>query len=140
MKISPYLIVLLLTSFSFVRAQSPVGKWKKVSHVTTYDGTKSDSHKALLQTRPCAAKIIYEINADGTYRLNASQSGCDAKYINIQEKLHSEEVWSVKGTSITIGHKKAPTVGHTYTFSIKGNTMIWVGTNGQGTMVFQRIP
>ena len=140
MKISFYLLVFLLTSFSVVRAQSPVGKWKKISHVATYDGTKFDSHKALLKSRPCAAKIIYEINADGTYRLNASQSGCDAKYINIQEKLHSEEVWSVKGNTITIGHEKAPEVGHTYTFTIKGNMMTWVGTDGQGTLVFQRLP
>lgn len=129
------LIISLITTY----AQSPIGKWKLVSHVTTYNGTTFDSHKALLQTRPCASKIFYEINSNGTYRLNASQSGCDAGYIKIQEKLHSEEVWNLKGNLITIGHKKAPEVGHTYTISFKGNTMIWVGKDGEGTLTFQRV-
>lgn len=139
MKKRLFLVFALLAMITTSYAQSPIGKWKLVSYITTYDGTTFDSHKALLKTRPCAAKIFYEINANGTYRLNASQSGCDASYVKIQEKLHSEEVWTLNGNLITIGHKKAPKVGHTYTVSFKGNTMIWVGKDGEGTLTYQRV-
>lgn len=131
------LFILFLTTTMF--AQSPVGKWKIVSYVSEFNGQKFDSHKALLQQRPCAAKIVYEINSNGTYRLNAANSGCDERYIKIQEKLHSEEVWTVKGNKITIGHKKAISVGHTYTFSIKGDIMIWTGTDGEGVITYKKL-
>jgi hypothetical protein len=29
-------------------------------------------------------------------------------------------------------------VGQTYTVTVSGNRMTWVGTDGQGTLVFQR--
>ncbi len=131
------LFLLFLTTTMF--AQSPIGKWKIVSYVSEFNGQKFDSHKALLQQRPCAAKIVYEINSNGTYRLNAANSGCDERYIKIQEKLHSEEVWTVKGNKITIGHKKAISVGHTYTFSIKGDIMIWTGTDGEGVITYKKL-
>ncbi|HMT74427.1 MAG TPA: lipocalin family protein [Chitinophagaceae bacterium] len=131
------LFILFLTTTMF--AQSPIGKWKIVSYVSEFNGQKFDSHKALLQQRPCAAKIVYEINSNGTYRLNAANSGCDERYIKIQEKLHSEEVWTVKGNKITIGHKKAISVGHTYTFSIKGDIMIWTGTDGEGVITYKKL-
>ncbi len=132
-------IIAPLLIFCICTAQNPMGKWKVISEVNEYDGQKFDSHKALLQQRPCAAKIFYEINTDGTYRLNAASSDCDEKYKKIQEKLHSESVWTVTGNKITIGHKKAPTVGQTYTFTISANKMIWIGTNGQGTIVYQKL-
>ena len=74
------LLIIALFVGSNIFAQSPIGKWKKLSHVSTYAGQTFDSHKALLTQRPCAAKIVYEFNADATYRLNASNSGCDEKY------------------------------------------------------------
>jgi hypothetical protein len=122
-----------------ISAQSPVGKWRVVSEINSFQGQTFDSHKALLQQRPCAAKIYYEINPDGTFRLNASQSSCDANYVNIQQKLNSESVWTLAGNKITIGHRKAPTVGQTYTIKITGNKMQWVGTDGQGTITYQKL-
>jgi hypothetical protein len=120
-------------------AQNPVGKWKMISHISEYEGEKFDSHKALLQSRPCVAQIIYEINTDGTYRLNAEKSNCDQKYLKMQQSLYSEQVWTIKGKKITIGHRKAPNVGQTYVFSIKDNTMIWEGTEGQGRITYQKL-
>ena len=131
------MVVIATTNISF--AQSPIGKWKKVSHISTYDGQTFDSHKALLTQMPCADKIVHEINADKTYRLNASASSCDDKYKRIQEKLYSESVWTVSGNKITIGHKNAPSIGQTYTFTTKGNTMIWTGTEGQGVITWQKL-
>lgn len=125
--------------FIKTNAQNPIGNWKMISHISEYDGQKFDSHQALLSTRPCAAKIIYEINADKTYRLNAKSSGCDEKYKKIQEKLYSESVWTLAGNKITIGHKKAPTVGQTYMISFSGNKMIWKGTEGQGIITYQKL-
>lgn len=120
-------------------AQGPAGKWKKLSHISEYGGQKFDSHKALLTQRPCAAKIVYEINADGSYRLKAAASGCDAGYIKIQEKLYSKTNWKVTGTKITISSDKSFSVGQTYTFTVKGNTMTWVGTEGQGIITWQKL-
>lgn len=134
------LLILFITFISLtIQAQNPIGKWKVLSEVNEYEGQKFDSHQALLSIRPCAAKIFFEINADKTYRLNAKGSGCDEKYKKIQEKLYSESVWTLNGNKITIGHKKAPTVGQTYIISYSGNKMIWKGTGGQGTITYQRL-
>jgi CRISPR/Cas system-associated endoribonuclease Cas2 len=120
-------------------AQNPIGKWKMISHISEYEGEKFDSHKALLQSKPCVANIIYEINTDGTYRLNAKNSNCDQKYSKMQQSLYSEQVWTIDGKRITIGHKKTPNIGQTYVFTIKGNTMIWEGTDGQGKITYQKL-
>ena len=119
-------------------AQSLVGKWKMISHVSTYEGQTFDSHKALLSQRPCASKIVYEVNEDATYRLNASESGCDEKYKNIQQKLYSKTKWRVEGGKITISATNFA-VGQTYTLSFSGNKMIWVGTDGQGIITYQKL-
>lgn len=132
-------IVLLLSLKNFSIAQSPVGKWKKISHASTYNGTTFDSHQALLVQRPCAAAVVYEVNADATYRLNAKATTCDERYKKIQEKLYSETRWQVKNGKITISTLKDFSVGQTYVISFKGNKMIWVGTEGQGTITYQKL-
>ncbi|MES2776449.1 MAG: lipocalin family protein [Bacteroidota bacterium] len=119
-------------------AQSPVGKWKKISHTIVYEGKKMDMHAALLQQRPCAANIVYEINADGTYRLNAANSGCDAKYIDIQQKLYAKTKWKLEGNAFTTSATNFA-LGQTYTISLAGNKMTWVGTDNQGTIVYQKL-
>jgi hypothetical protein len=126
-------------AFNCVNAQSPVGKWRKISHVSTYEGQTFDSHKALLQQRPCAAKIVWEINADATYRLKAGESGCDESYKKIQEKLYSKTNWKVTGNKITISTLKDFSIGQTYTFTINGNKMVWTGTEGQGVITYQKL-
>ncbi|MBL7728482.1 MAG: hypothetical protein JNM68_12385, partial [Dinghuibacter sp.] len=84
-----------------VFAQSPVGKWKKVSHTIMYEGKPIDTHTALLKQRPCADKIVYLVNEDGTFRLDASASGCDEQYKKIQEKLWGKTRWKVEGKTFT---------------------------------------
>ncbi|HNN27412.1 MAG TPA: hypothetical protein PKK18_13310, partial [Chitinophagales bacterium] len=111
----------------------------KITHVSTFNGQTFDSHKALLIQRPCAAKFVYEINADATFRLNASQSGCDDKYTKVQEKLYSETKWKVQGNKITISSLKDFAVGQSYFISFSGNKMIWKGTDGQGTITYQKL-
>jgi Lipocalin-like domain len=137
MKKIPFLL-LLITIATAAFSQNPVGKWKKISHVSTYEGETFDSHKALLTQRPCAAKIVWEINEDKTFRLNAANSGCDEKYKKIQEKLYSQTNWRVQGNKITISTLKDFAVGQTYSITISGNKMIWVGTDGQGTITYQK--
>ncbi|MBK8624321.1 MAG: lipocalin family protein [Saprospiraceae bacterium] len=135
-----YVYLFILLSFSVTSlAQNAVGRWKVLSEINEYQGEKFDSHIALLSQRPCATAIQYVINIDGTYRLDASQSGCDDKYKKIQEKLYSESVWTISGNIITIGHKKAPSVGQKYAFTITGNKMVWIGTEGQGTITYQKL-
>jgi len=48
-----------MVSALFAKAQNPVGKWKVISDIVTYEGSTYDTHKALLQVRPCAAKIFF---------------------------------------------------------------------------------
>lgn len=132
------LLLILLCASVIVKAQSPVGKWKMVSHISEYAGEKMDSHAALLTQRPCAAKIVYEINADATYRLNAATSGCDEKYINIQQKLYSKTKWKLESNKIMISATNFA-VGQSYIVAFSGNQMIWTGTEGQGVITYQKL-
>ncbi|WP_153800918.1 hypothetical protein [Foetidibacter luteolus] len=120
-------------------AQNPVGKWKKISHVSSYNGQSFDSHLALLQQRPCAANIVWEINADNTFRLNAANSGCDQRYKEIQEKLWSKTKWKMEGNLFTTSATNFA-VGQTYTIVFSGNKLVLTGTEGQGVITYQRIP
>ncbi len=134
-------LIALLTTICITNAclaQDPIGKWKIISHTIIFEGKKMDMHAALLQQRPCAAKIMYEINADGTYRLNAATSGCDEKYKNIQQKLYSKTKWKVTGNKISISATSFA-VGQSYIISLAGNKMTWVGTDNQGTIVYQKL-
>ncbi len=133
------LSLLAIIIIQAAQAQSPVGKWKTISHISSFGGESFDSHKALLQQRPCAAKIFWEINADGSYRQNTAGSGCDERYRKIQEKLYSKTNWKVVGNKITISTQKDFSVGQTYTYTISGNKMIWKGTDGQGVITFQKL-
>jgi hypothetical protein len=132
------IIVLTIISTTFCKAQSPVGKWKIISHISSFGGETFDSQEALLQQRPCAANIIYEVNEDKSYRLNAASSGCDEKYKTIQEKLYSKTKWKLEGGIISIS-ATGFAVSQSYKVSFSGNRMIWNGTEGQGTIVYQKL-
>jgi Lipocalin-like domain len=131
-------IVVFLIAASKMNAQNPVGRWKVVSHTIEFDGQKMDMHAALLEQRPCAAKIVYEINEDATFRLNAAASGCDEKYRNIQEKLYSQTKWKLEGDRITTSATNFA-VGQTYTVVFEAQKMTWTGTEGQGVIVYQKL-
>jgi hypothetical protein len=137
MKYSFIGIFLILSILSF--SQSPVGKWKMISHVSEFQGEKMDSHAALLKMRPCAANMVYEINPDQTYRLNAKESGCDEKYITMQEKLYSKTNWKQEGDVFTTSSDKSFAVGQSYKMKIEGNKLILTGIAGQGTQIFQKL-
>jgi hypothetical protein len=130
--------VLLLFAAMALGAQSPVGRWKKISHTIDMDGQKIDTHAALLKQRPCADKIVYEINADATFRLNAAASDCDEKYKSIQEKLYGKTDWKMEGDKITTSATNFA-VGQTYTVGFSGSKMTWTGTEGQGIIVYQKL-
>jgi hypothetical protein len=119
-------------------AQSPVGKWKVISHTIVYEGQKMDTQEALLKIRPCAGNIFYEIKEDKTYRLNAASSNCDEKYKNIQEKLYSKTKWKVEADIISISATNFA-VSQSYKISFSGNKMIWNGTDGQGIIIYQKL-
>ncbi len=130
------LFVMVLILMGSANAQTPVGKWKRLSYTSVYDGVKFDSHAALLKQRPCADKIVYEINADGTWRLNAANSGCDEKYINIQQKLYSKTKWKLEGNQLTVSATNFA-LGQTHSVSFVGNKMTC--TNQYETIVYQRL-
>ena len=130
------LVALLLAQA--INAQSPVGKWKKLSHTFVYEGQKMDSHAALLKQRPCAANIVWEINADGTFRLNAAGSGCDESYKNIQQKMYAKTKWKMEGNKFTTSATNFA-VGQSYAVVFSGNKMIMTGTEGQGVITYQKL-
>lgn len=134
-----FLLLLAVAGTLTAPAQSPVGRWKKISDVSVFQGQKMDSHAALLTQRPCAAKVVYEVNADGTFRLNAADSGCDESYKTIQQKLYSKNKWRVQAGKITLSTLPDFSVGQTYTLTFSGNTMIWTGTEGQGVITYRRL-
>lgn len=120
-------------------AAAVIGKWKVLSHTVVFEGQKMDMQAALLQQRPCAAQILYEIHADSTYRLNASGSSCDEKYKSTQQRLYAKTKWKLEGDKFTTSATNFA-VGQSYTVSVSGDRMTWVGTEGQGTLVFQKQP
>jgi hypothetical protein len=129
--------LMLLASSLTLQAQSPVGVWKMISHMVEYGGEKMDSHASLLAQRPCAAKIVYEIKADGNFRLNASASTCDEKYRNIQEKLYAQTKWKLENGIFSTSSTNFA-VGQSYKISFSGDKMTWIGTEGQGVIVYQK--
>ena len=128
----------IIVTWNICIAQSPVGKWKKLSHISTYEGQKFDSQQALLKQRPCADKIIWEINADASFHLDATSSSCDERYKKIQQKMYSKTKWKLAGNKFTVSATNF-VVGQTYLISFAGNKMTWVGTEGQGTIVYQKL-
>lgn len=120
-----------------VTAEEIAGRWKLVSHVSQFGGQTFDSHAALLQQRPCAAAIVYELKADKSYRLDVSASACDARYKKMQESLYAKTKWRLDGNRLTTSATNFA-VGQTYTVTVGGNRMTWVGVDGQGTLVYQR--
>lgn len=105
-----------------ISAQSPIGKWKMLSHTTLFDGETMDSHAALVSVRPCAKNIVYEFTVEGKASLNAT--GCEEKYKSMQEKLWSKTQWKADSNSITTSNTNFA-VGNTYQLSFAGNKMIW---------------
>ncbi len=131
-------LLLALFTLNICFAQSPVGRWKKISHTSVFNGQKIDTYSAFLKQRPCADKIVYEINADGTFRLNASASGCDEKYSSMQQRLYSKTQWKIEGNLITTSAVNFA-VGQSYNIKFSGNKMTWTGTADEGTIVYQKL-
>lgn len=130
------MFLLMLSCTSTLYAQSPVGNWKIVSHLGTFEGKTFDSHVALLTHRPCAAKIVYRITEDGNYRLDASASGCDEAYKNIQQRLWAKTKWKLNGNKISTSATNFA-VSNDYTVSFSGNRMTW--KNEYDVIIYQRL-
>ena len=69
--------------------------------------------------------------------MNASASSCDERYKKVQQGLYAKAMWKLDGTQITTSSTNFA-VGQTYTVTVKGNRMTWIGTDGQGTLVYQK--
>lgn len=96
-----------------------------------------ERHFLFLKLRPCTANIVWEIKADGTFRQNLTNSGCDENYKNIQTKMYSKSVWKLTGNKLFIGGKEG--LGNTYTLIFSPNKMIMTGTEGQGIITYSKI-
>jgi hypothetical protein len=120
------------------QAQDPVGNWRVISHIGSYGGETFDSHKALLTQRPCAAKIVYRITADGNYRLDASASGCDASYTDIQQRLYAKTKWKLEGEYLLTSATNFA-VSQRYQVRFSGDEMSWKHDSGD-VIVYQRLP
>jgi hypothetical protein len=54
-----------------------------------------------------------------------------------QQKLYAQTKWRVVGDTFTVSATDFA-VGQSYKVSVSGNRISWVGTEDQGTVVFQR--
>jgi hypothetical protein len=141
----PALTVLLLlaglaTATKGVLAQttpSVVGRWQVVTHTIDFQGTKTEMHAALLAQRPCVAKVVSELTADGRLVVDFTDSGCDPSYQRAQERLNGKMKWRIDGDRITTSTTNFA-AGQTYRFSVAGDRMTWTGTEGQGVIVYRR--
>ncbi|WP_421881029.1 hypothetical protein [Methylibium sp.] len=112
---------------------------RQAAHACGHRGSTAPGllEKSPCTQRPCAAQIVYEVHADSTYRLNASGSSCDEKYKSTQQKLYAKTRWKLEGDKFTTSATNFA-VGQSYTVSVSGNRMTWVGTEGQGTLILQK--
>ena len=133
-----FMLALCCGLFGVLKAQQPVGQWKKVSHNIDYDGQQMDSYKSLLQVYPVAAQLVHEFSADGVYKLLCKGNNCADKYVLTQQKLYANMKWRITGNIIMMS-STGFSVGQSYKIQITGNKMTWVGTEGQGTIVYQKI-
>lgn len=124
--------------FGALQAQTPIGQWKKISHSIDYDGHKMDSYKSVLQVYPVAAQLVHEFSTDGEYKLLCMGNNCTDKYILTQQKLYANMKWRITGNTIMMS-STGFSVGQSYKIQIAGNKMTWEGTEGQGTIVYQKI-
>lgn len=128
------LLALAWLAAATIYAQSPVGKWKKISSTVMYNGQKMDMHEALLKSRPCAANTVYEFTANGKSTLTVN--GCDESYKKIQERMWAKTIWKIEGDKITTSVTDFA-LGNTYTISFSANTMTWA--NKDGTTVYKKL-
>ena len=56
---------------------------------------------------------------------------------SVQEKPYTKTRWKLDGTNFTTSSTNFA-VGQTYEVSFSGDRMSWVGTEGQGTLIFQK--
>ncbi|WP_414664793.1 lipocalin-like domain-containing protein [Horticoccus sp. 23ND18S-11] len=129
-----FLTVLMLMFATAALAQSPVGKWKRVSYLADIEGKKVDMHAALLKQRPCAAKIVYEFAENGKASLDAA--ACEEGYRKMQEKLWSKTKWKVEGSRLTTSSTDFA-LGTSYTVTYSGRQMTW--KSDDGVIVYERL-
>ena len=67
-------------------------------------------------------------------RANRSAGPTTACY-QAQERLYAKTRWRLKGNPFTTSATNFA-VGQSYTATVSGNKMVWVGQDGQGTLTF----
>lgn len=130
--------ILIITITLFIalncNAQSPIGKWKCIATYSSFDNKKTNMEAALHQSLPCTKNTIEDFQANG--KIVKTYSGCDAKYVETQNKLFKDQKWKVEGNKITI-YSIDISLGNTYTISFSGNKMTW--TNADETITYQKL-
>ena len=118
-----FFILLIATNAS--HAQSPVGKWKRISSITeNAGGIKTDMQKSLHEAMPCTVNTAYHFLADG--KMASTADGCPASFRKTMEQYNDKSKWATAGNKIivTIADNTLPPA--TYMVSYKGNSMTWV--------------
>ncbi|WP_416438640.1 hypothetical protein [Phnomibacter sp. MR] len=140
MQLIRHTITVLLSVLLLPKAftQNPVGKWKKLSHTIEYAGEKIDSYKTVLQLYPVAARLAHAFDEAGNFRLECSGTDCKEKYVVMQQKLYAQTKWRLTGNVLMLS-SSGFRVGQSYSIRLSGNKMIWEGTEGQGTIVYEKI-
>ena len=116
-------ILLIATNAS--HAQSPVGKWKRISSITeNANGTKTDMQKSLHEAMPCTANTAYSFLAGG--KMTSTADGCPASFKKTMEQYNDKSKWAAAGNKITVSIADNTLPPAAYIISYKGNYMTWV--------------
>ena len=130
-----YILILILCSFiSITFAQNPIGKWKYIAHYSSFDKKKTNMQEALFQTRPCTKNTVIDFLQDG--KIVKAYSGCETKYVEMQQKLYKNQKWKIEGNSIKISVTNF-SIYTTYTISFIGNKMTF--ENVDEKIVYQKL-
>jgi len=118
-------LAFLLSSFNALQAQSVVGKWKRqMVNITDKEGKTSDIQKILVESLPCAGKIIYELTSNGLQKTIIPEE-CK-KAMSPMAKLFVDVDYSYSGNKITIKsadiHELPDAV---YVVRFQAGDMIW---------------
>lgn len=123
-----FLCILTLMVANEAKAQSIVGRWKRVSYIITgADGKQQNIDAMLRRTIPCSADYVYVFSADGT--LKTDISACDAAQVkrveSMIEAMNRKSRWKQVGNKVIASTTDGsiPSSVHSVTFS--GNTMTW---------------
>ncbi|HUM52768.1 MAG TPA: lipocalin family protein [Chitinophagales bacterium] len=127
-------IIFSLLFYSNAFTQNIIGKWKCIATYSSFDNKKTNMISGLHQSRPCTKNTVFDFKADG--KIVRIYSGCDTKYVEMQNKLWKKQQWKVEGSNLKTSVTDF-SIFNEYIISFSSNKMTW--TNNDETIIYQKL-